>query len=220
MGQRVASIGHRPTSGGSSRWLIASPKEAAGIDGVEEVAELGDASGVGSFGDHGFENGFEEAAVFGEGGAVAGSEGGFDSVLRGGSDELDAADKNARELRGRGTNGKRQDRIHEGARNNVNEARTFFEPGVFPGFEHGVGFVGKETLSDEHAFEVALWGSCGAGERRQKRDCSILQWAEDAVAGLLAAALEENEVGDFGSSETLDLHGAVRRKFCRNRNGK
>ena len=196
MGQRVASIGHRPTSGGSSRWLIASPKEAAGIDGVEEVAELGDASGVGSFGDHGFENGFEEAAVFGEGGAVAGSEGGFYGVLRGGSDKLDAADENARELRGSGTNGKRQDRIHESAWNDVDEARAIFEPGVFPGFKHGVGFVGGKALSDEDAFEIALWGSCGAGERRKWRDRLIAHRAKNAVAGLLAAAFEENEVGD------------------------
>lgn len=66
-----------------------------GIDRVEIFGETALACGVGGGLDHGSEDGFEEAGIFGKGGAVARGEGGFDGLLCGGSDELEAANEDA-----------------------------------------------------------------------------------------------------------------------------
>jgi len=85
--------------------------------------------------------------------------------LRGGSDEFETADEDADGVGRSGMDVERKNGIDEGARNDVDEAGTFFEPGGFPGFDHGVGFVREETLRDEETFENRGEGIEGAVER-------------------------------------------------------
>jgi len=102
--------------------------------------------------EHEEEDWFEEARVFRERGTVAGGEGGFDGMLRCRRDEFEPSNEDAGDVGG-GFNGEWKNGVNKRTRNDVDETRPFFEPGVFPSFEHGVGFVGKETLGDEEAFE-------------------------------------------------------------------
>src|SRR5215467_14007844 len=75
-------------------------------------------------------DGLEEAAVFLESGLIVGSEGGLHGFARGGSDQLEATDEDADNLRGRRVDGERKDGVHIGARNDVEEAAALFEPGI------------------------------------------------------------------------------------------
>ena len=98
---------------------------------------------VGGALDHGAEDGVEEAGKFGEGGAVAGGEGGFDGLLGGRGDEFKTPNEDASGVGGRGLDVEWENGINEQTRDDVNETRTFSEPRRFPGLEHGVSFIWK-----------------------------------------------------------------------------
>ena len=118
--------------------------------GTREVGlEAGPSRGVGDGVNHGGEDRFEEAVIVGERGGVVGGEGGFHGFFCGWRDEFDAANENASEFGGRGRDGEREDGVDEAPRNDIEDAGAVVEPGGFPGFEHGVGFVGEEALGDE-----------------------------------------------------------------------
>src|SRR5580704_18048282 len=59
-------------------------------------------------GDDDIEDGIEKSAVLFERGGVARGDGGLDGFFSGGSDELDAADEDARELSGSRIDGERK----------------------------------------------------------------------------------------------------------------
>ena len=164
---------------------------------------------VGGLLDHDLEDGFEEAGIMGKGGAIVGGEGGFDGLLGGRSNEFESANEDANGCGWSGSDAEGKNGIHEAAGNDVDEAGAFFEPGVFPGFEHGVSFVGIKTLGDEEAFEVAGERVERAIESGWGKGSLILQRAEDAVAEFVATALEENHVGDLLGEMVLELHGIV-----------
>lgn len=179
------------------KWkLIVGSRVEVGVDGVEVEGELIASGLVGRRVEHSAEDRLEEAAIFGEGGAVVGGESVGHGLFGGASDEFDAADEDAGELRGNGSDGEREDRVDESAGNDVEDAGAFVEPGGFPGLEHGVSFVGEETLRDEEAFEVAEEGFERAVERGQGEGGLVNDGAEDAKAGARAAALEEDGVGN------------------------
>jgi hypothetical protein len=92
---------------------------------------------------HGDEDGFEEAGVLGERCAVVCGEGGFNRLFCGGGDEFEAADEDTNGGGGGGSHAKRKNGISEAAGDDVDETGTFLEPGIFPGFDHGVGFIGE-----------------------------------------------------------------------------
>jgi hypothetical protein len=56
-------------------------------------------------------------------------------------DDFEAADKDTHDLSRCWINSERQDVVDEAARYDVDQATALFEPGVFPGLNHGVGFV-------------------------------------------------------------------------------
>ena len=163
------------------------------------------AGGVGGFLDHVAKDKLEEAVVLGEGELIVGGEGGFDSSLGGRSDELEAADEHAGCHDWSGRNAERQDGIDEAARNDVDEARALLEPGIFPCFEHGVGFVGEETLGDEDAFEIGGEGIERGGEFRRGVGSLIVERTEHAITKLSSAAFEENGGGDFVGELILQM---------------
>src|SRR6202008_1695013 len=129
--------------------------------GVQLLGHVGKVAGellcagpVRGFLDHGGEDGLEEAMVFGEGELIVRGEGGFDGALRGGSDEFETSDEDAGGSCWRRGNAEWKNGIDEAAGNDVDEAGAFFEPGGFPGFEHGVGFVGEEALGNKDPLEI------------------------------------------------------------------
>ena len=152
---------------------------------------------VGGLLDHEEDDRFEEAGISGQCGAVTCSEGGFDGLLGGGSDEFETADEDTRSVGGCRVDGEGKNGIDEGAGKDVDKAGTFFEPGTFPGFEHGVGFVGEKSLGDKDAFEIAEEGIEGAVEGGGSERGLIAEWAKDAIAELCATAFEENGVGNW-----------------------
>ena len=81
-------------------------------------------------GDDDIEDGIEKSAVLFERGGVARGDGGLDGFFSGGSDELDAADEDARELSGSRIDGERKNRVSVRARDDIDEAAAFFKPGV------------------------------------------------------------------------------------------
>ena len=178
-------------------------------DGVEVVEEALFALFAGRLSEHEEEDWVEEAGIFFERGTIAGGEGGFDSVLRCRRDEFEPSDEDAGDIGG-GFDGEWKNGINEGTRNDVDEARAFLEPGAFPGFEHGVGFVGEETLGDEEAFESCGEGIEGAVEGWQRQRGLIAERAKDAIAEFGAAPLKEDDVRDWVGGFVLELHGVVR----------
>ena len=152
---------------------------------------------VGGLLDHEEDDGFEEAGISGQCGAVTCSEGGFHRLLGGGSYEFETADKDACGVCGCGVDGEGKNGIDEGAGQDVDEARTFFEPGTLPGFEHGVSFVRVKALRDEHAFEIAEEGIERAFECGRSKRGLVLERAEDAITDVVAATLEKDYLGDF-----------------------
>ena len=111
---------------------------------------------------HSLQNGLEEAAVLAQGGVVVCREGALDGALRGRRDEFEASDEYALGLFGGWSNGEREDGIDEFFRDDVEQARAFLEPGIAPGFHHGVGFVLIEAFCDENAFEILSKGNEGS----------------------------------------------------------
>lgn len=164
---------------------------------LEIAFQLFVASRVGAFLDHAAENGLEKTVVFGEGELIVGGEGRFDGVFGGGSNEFEAADEDAGGCGWRGRDAEGQNGVDEAARNDVDEAGTLFEPGIFPGFEHGVGLVGEEALGNKDAFESGRKGIERGGELQRSIGGLIVERAEHAVADLRATALEQNGGGDF-----------------------
>src|SRR5467141_2260887 len=150
-------------------------------------------AGVESACDHGFEDGFEEAGVFAEGGAVAFCKGAFDGACGCRGDQFEAADEDARGLYRRGLDAQRQHGIHEFRRNDVEEAAAFLKPGIAPGFDHGLRLVLIEALGDENSFEVAREGVDTGGELRRVEARFGLQYTGYAIADSFTAPLEEND---------------------------
>ena len=114
---------------------------------------------------HGAEDGVEEAGIFDEGRVITGSESSFDDLFGGGSDEFEAANEDAGCAGRDRFDSERKNGVHEGAGDDVDDAGAFFKPGIFPGFEHGVGFVGEEALRDERSFQTREEGIERAVER-------------------------------------------------------
>ena len=151
---------------------------------------------VGGLLDHGAEDWFEEARVLGKGGAIVGDKGGFDGLLRGRCDQFDAADKDAGDIPWRWIDVEWEHGVDECARDDVNEPRAFFKPGRFPGFQHGVRFVGKESFGNESPFESGRKGIEGAIEGGRIERGLIAEWAEDAITELRSATFKEDDVGN------------------------
>lgn len=150
---------------------------------------------------HGDEDGFEGARILQERGSITLEVGGFDDVLRCGSDEFETTNKHACGVVRRWIDVQRQHGIDKRAWNDIDEARALFEPRVFSAFEHGVGFVGEEALGNEDAFEDRGEGIERAIEGwRESR--FVLKRAERLVTHLCTVALEEDYVRDYvgGSS--------------------
>lgn len=172
---------------------------SASIDGhrVQITEQPLLASLVGGLLQHILQNRIEEARIFREACAVAGCEGGLQGLLRGGGDEFEPGKENAHSFCGCGLDVERKNGIDEGARNDVDEAGAFFEPGSLPGFQHGVSFVGIKTLRDEDAFQVASERIKGAAESWHRERRFVTQRAEHAMTQFFPAALKEDHVGNW-----------------------
>ena len=93
----------------------------------------------------------------------------------------------------------RKNGIDEGAGNDVDEAGAFLEPGSFPGFQHGVGFVGKKPLGDEEAFEMAERGNQGNRQELADRERTRRGGGRGCGSRVFRAALKEDDVGNWFS---------------------
>ena len=192
--------------------LVVSRRVEVSGDRVEVIGKALLARRVGGLLDHGLEDGLEEAEILGKSGFVVGGEGGFDGFFGGGSDEFEAADEDANGADGGGRDAERQDGVHKAPGNDVNEARAFLEPGIFPGFEHGVGLIREKAFGGEDAFEIVGEGIDGSGKIERGEGGLIAERAENAVAGLCATTFEENDAGDWFGEVILKLHGVIRGK--------
>ena len=159
--------------------------------------------------EHKQQNRVEEARIFREGRVVAGGEGGLYGLLRGGSNEFETANENAGGGCGRGLDVQGKNGIDEISGNDVNKASAFFEPGSFPGFEHGVSFVWKKALGDEHTFKVAGERIQGTTESGHGERGFAGEGAKDAITQFCPATLKEDYVGNGLSGFILKAHGIV-----------
>ena|SRR6266404_5558820 len=116
-------------------------------------------------------------------------EGALDGRFCSSGDEFESSDEDARRLYWGWFDGERKYAVHKFAGDDVEEAAAFLEPGIAPGFYHGVGFVLIEALGDEHSFEFLSKRIDAARQigRLQKR--LVLQRAIDAETDFFAAAL-------------------------------
>jgi hypothetical protein len=96
---------------------------------------------------YGFENRFQEASVFAEGLLIVMSNRCFYGDRGSGCHDFESADKTTNKLSWRRIDSERQDAVDEPTRHNVDQATTFFKPGVLPSLNHGVSLVSISKLS-------------------------------------------------------------------------
>src|SRR5580704_15423139 len=164
--------------------------------------------------DDDIENRIEETAVFLEGSPIVGGDRGVNGLFRRRGDKFEAADEDSRELRWSGSNGEGKDRVDVLARDDVDQAASFFKPAVAPGCKHGVGFVGIEALRDEKIFKVAPNRVDRAADRRHFENGMILRRRGNVVADLVAAALEDDERGNRLAAPIVEQDCTGRQYFC------
>src|ERR1700751_18196 len=100
----------------------------------------------------------KKSAVFRQCCFIASSGRSFDSILRRVSEEFQAADEDAVDLGGLWFDREWENVVNERSRHDINQACAFFEPGIFPGFEHGVSFFGIKSAGNERRLEIGKQG--------------------------------------------------------------
>src|SRR5437660_6890659 len=115
-------------------------------------------------------------------------------------EELQAADEDAHARCRGGIDGERQHRLGDLAGEDVEDPQPVLEPAVPPGFDHRVGFLLVEPAPDEKRLEVAkqppvavVGGQLGPG-----KGVRAGAGLDHAVAGPVAAALEDDELAEHG----------------------
>src|SRR5712691_7015321 len=90
-------------------------------------------------------------------------------------------------------NGQRQNFIYEGIRHDINQARAFFEPGIVPGFEHGMGFFGIESAGNYRCLETGKQGIERRIQTWRIDDHSFSDRVGFAKTNLFSTSIEENK---------------------------
>ena len=138
----------------------------------------------------------QEAAVPGERGAIVGGERGLHLAARDRRHELHAADEHARHIRRRGGDPQRHDLVDGLARNDVEEPRSFLEPGVAPGVDHRFGFLWIETVRDQDPDQLTLRRRRRVFQRRPVERGARAGDVVDVERDRPLAVLEHDHVAD------------------------
>src|SRR5439155_10376145 len=92
--------------------------------------------------------GFKEAAVLFEGDTILVAQRLFDIVFNVRRDHFHTPDEDTGDVGWSGSNIQRQHRIDHAARNDIEQSGSFLEPGIAPGFDHGMSLGLVQTLRD------------------------------------------------------------------------
>src|SRR6266704_5207716 len=187
--------------------LTATTQRARQIrrDGIQQCAFSSNASGYR----------FEETSVLFESGPI---------VLRncllhvfpdGRRDDLHTADENACDLGRSGLDIQWQNGIDGASRDDVEQPRTFFKPGITPRFDHGPGLPLVEALLDKNAFEIHEQACPMALERFRVQRDFILNGACKPVSEFSSAILKQDKAFKCIRAEVLHQDFAVAGRLCR-----